>query len=418
MVDHAHHLLGRDAVGRQRRDERAGARADVDVELVDRAVDRQQVERAQRADLVDRAGEAAAAQHQRRLGLASPRRAACGWRSRRAAALEVDDLAHRAAKPTRRRRPSGRSDFRGRPRVSVPSVPRVMVRIAALACLAAGPARPRRRSRPGAPATARALAAQMRCGRAGPRARSPSTSTRAARSTRVRADTRRMPASVEKLYTVGRGAAPARRRRTARARACWPRPPPDAAGRRARRPLPARRRRPDVRRARRRAAWPSRSPTPGIVEVTGRVRGDESAFDARRGVPSSGFRLTSRRRPALGADLQPRPHRARARRYWQRRPARFAAAAFAKQLRSARRRRAPRRADRASRRRGGGARDRRGARRRSPTSLRLMNPPSDNFMAETLVKVLGARFGGVGQHGAGHARRARGARASSASRRR
>jgi hypothetical protein len=59
-VDDAHHLLGRDAVGRHRGDERARAGADVDVELVDRAVDGQQVERAQGADLVDAAGEAAA----------------------------------------------------------------------------------------------------------------------------------------------------------------------------------------------------------------------------------------------------------------------------------------------------------------------------------------------------------------------
>ena len=72
-VDGAHHLRGRHAVGRHRADERAGARADVDVEVVDRPVDRQQVERAQGADLVDAAGEAAAAQHERRLrALAAP----------------------------------------------------------------------------------------------------------------------------------------------------------------------------------------------------------------------------------------------------------------------------------------------------------------------------------------------------------
>ena len=64
VVDHPHHLLRRDAVGRQRGDQRARARADVDVELVDGPVDGQQVERAQRADLVDAAGEAAAAQHE------------------------------------------------------------------------------------------------------------------------------------------------------------------------------------------------------------------------------------------------------------------------------------------------------------------------------------------------------------------
>ena len=48
-------------------DERARARADVDVEVVDGPVDRQQIERAQRADLVDAAGEAAAAEHERGL---------------------------------------------------------------------------------------------------------------------------------------------------------------------------------------------------------------------------------------------------------------------------------------------------------------------------------------------------------------
>ena len=71
----------------------------------------------------------------------------------------------------------------------------------------------------------------------------------------------------------------------------------------------------------------------GIVAVTGRVRGDESAFDSRRGVPSSGFRLTWRGRPALRADVQPRPLRPRARRSG--RPGRRASppAAFAKQLR-------------------------------------------------------------------------------------
>ena len=62
-------------------DERAGARADVDVELVDGAVDRQQVERAQRADLVDAAGEAAAAEHQRRLRAALAGAAGSGLRS-------------------------------------------------------------------------------------------------------------------------------------------------------------------------------------------------------------------------------------------------------------------------------------------------------------------------------------------------
>ena len=87
VVDDPHHLLGRDPVGRQRGDQRAGAGADVDVELVDAAVDRQQVERAQRADLIDPAGEAAAAQHQRGAGLRA-RTALPG------PLLELDHLAH------------------------------------------------------------------------------------------------------------------------------------------------------------------------------------------------------------------------------------------------------------------------------------------------------------------------------------
>ena len=92
-VDDAHHLLGRDAVGRHRGDERARARADVDVEVVDRAVDGQQVERAQRADLVDAAGEAAAAEHERGLrALRAPRGLAAG--PVLGLRLELDDLAH------------------------------------------------------------------------------------------------------------------------------------------------------------------------------------------------------------------------------------------------------------------------------------------------------------------------------------
>ncbi len=92
-VDDPHHLLGADPVRRHRGDERARAGADVDVEVVDGAVDGQQVQRAQRADLVDAAGEAAAAKHERRLGalfappalLAGP---VLGLR------IELDDLAH------------------------------------------------------------------------------------------------------------------------------------------------------------------------------------------------------------------------------------------------------------------------------------------------------------------------------------
>ncbi len=63
----AHHLLGGDAVGAERRDERPGGGADVHVEVVDGGVHREQVERAQRPDLVHPPGEAPAAEHQGRL---------------------------------------------------------------------------------------------------------------------------------------------------------------------------------------------------------------------------------------------------------------------------------------------------------------------------------------------------------------
>ena len=67
LVEDPEHLLRRDAVRDHARHEGAGAGADVDVELVDRAVDGEQVERTQRAHLVDAAGEPAAAEDERSL---------------------------------------------------------------------------------------------------------------------------------------------------------------------------------------------------------------------------------------------------------------------------------------------------------------------------------------------------------------
>ena len=178
VVDHPHHLLGRDAVGGQRGDERAGARADVDVELVDRAVDRQQVERAQRADLVDGAGEAAAAQHQRGLRLArAPARLAPGavLRARfRAGVSSFTTLPMRALSLGNDPVGTASSDFRGAAG-SVPSVPRSMApdRRSRLPA-ARAPARRRLRGRAGrdGPGAGRADAPRGRgVGRAGGRSR-------------------------------------------------------------------------------------------------------------------------------------------------------------------------------------------------------------------------------------------------------
>jgi D-alanyl-D-alanine carboxypeptidase/D-alanyl-D-alanine-endopeptidase (penicillin-binding protein 4) len=214
----------------------------------------------------------------------------------------------------------------------------------------------------------------------------------------LRADTPRMPASVEKLYTsaatLRRLGASGRLETTALAEV-----EPDASGvvdgdlylRGGGDPTF------DVLDSNRLAQQVADA---GIVEVTGRVIGDESAFDTRRGVPSSAFRLTSEVGP-LSALTFNRGRTGRRAPYWQKRPANFAARAFTKQLRGlgvdidrrARRGRTP--ADAVPL----------GAWRSQPVTvlLRQMNQPSDNFMAEMLVKVLGARFGDAGTTAAGTA---------------
>jgi D-alanyl-D-alanine carboxypeptidase/D-alanyl-D-alanine-endopeptidase (penicillin-binding protein 4) len=138
----------------------------------------------------------------------------------------------------------------------------------------------------------------------------------------------------------------------------------------------------------------------GITRVTGKVYGDESYFDSLRGEPSSGYAWD----PFLEGDLSalafnrgetgresnpPTPHA----------PAAFAA----RQLRAA-----LRGAGVVVERGGGAATTPPGATKLtvalSPTIEQLLGltlPPSDNFFAETLLKGLGARFGGAGTTAAG-----------------
>jgi D-alanyl-D-alanine carboxypeptidase/D-alanyl-D-alanine-endopeptidase (penicillin-binding protein 4) len=138
----------------------------------------------------------------------------------------------------------------------------------------------------------------------------------------------------------------------------------------------------------------------GVTEVDGRVVGDESAWDGRRGGPASSYRtswwvgplsaltfnrgLTGRRRPVFQAS-----------------PPRYAAASFARELKRA-----------------GifvGRSARTGA---TPATARPLdawpsatiaqiaartNVPSDNFNAESLLKALGAEFGLSGSTGSGAA---------------
>ncbi|MEA2311398.1 MAG: hypothetical protein QOE28_1366 [Solirubrobacteraceae bacterium] len=133
----------------------------------------------------------------------------------------------------------------------------------------------------------------------------------------------------------------------------------------------------------------------GLAEVDGRVIGDETVFDGLRGPPSSGFGLSGDVGPLSALTFN---HGYDGRRF-QANPPLYAAKAFTRALRS----------------RGvivtGAART--GA---SPAGalalsawnspgieqlIAAMNVPSDNFYAETLIKALGASFGGLGSTSAG-----------------
>jgi D-alanyl-D-alanine carboxypeptidase/D-alanyl-D-alanine-endopeptidase (penicillin-binding protein 4) len=128
----------------------------------------------------------------------------------------------------------------------------------------------------------------------------------------------------------------------------------------------------------------------GITGITGRVIGDEFAWDTRRGVPSSGFALTSDV-GVLSALIANRGRTGKRAPYWQPRPAKFSANGFARQLRhlgvdvpgSTRRGRTPEDAQPVA------------AWRSASVSQLIgqMNPPSDNFMAEMFIKAIAVADG-------------------------
>jgi serine-type D-Ala-D-Ala carboxypeptidase/endopeptidase (penicillin-binding protein 4) len=138
--------------------------------------------------------------------------------------------------------------------------------------------------------------------------------------------------------------------------------------------------------------------TTGIRGVTGSVNGDESYFDSLRGEPASGYLPD----PDLEGELSALSFN-RGESGDERGPHALAAYA-ARQLRAALG------ADGVRAHSSGVASAPPGARvlatLRSPplrALLGLMLPPSDNFFAETLLKDLGARFGGAGSTAAGAA---------------
>ena len=137
----------------------------------------------------------------------------------------------------------------------------------------------------------------------------------------------------------------------------------------------------------------------GIHRVTGSIEGDESFFDSRRGEPSSGYAPD----PFLEGTLSGLAFNRGAvgRERGAHAPAAYAARALLGALKN----------DGVSiHGSSGAARTPAGATLlatvQSPTVAQLLNltlPPSDNFFAETLVKDLGASFGGAGTTAAGAA---------------
>jgi D-alanyl-D-alanine carboxypeptidase/D-alanyl-D-alanine-endopeptidase (penicillin-binding protein 4) len=136
----------------------------------------------------------------------------------------------------------------------------------------------------------------------------------------------------------------------------------------------------------------------GLRAVTGRVMGDESAFDGRRGPPSSGYRVSSDVGPLSALSFN-RGRTGKRRPYFQVSPALFAAQAFQRALR--------RRGIRVGRSAQTGDTPETAATLtewQSPTLAeiaRRTNVPSDNFMAETLIKTLGVRLRSEGSTAAG-----------------
>jgi serine-type D-Ala-D-Ala carboxypeptidase/endopeptidase (penicillin-binding protein 4) len=138
----------------------------------------------------------------------------------------------------------------------------------------------------------------------------------------------------------------------------------------------------------------------GITEVDGRVIGDETVFDGLRGPPSEGFSTSIWVGPLSALSFN-RGFTGRRRPLFQASPAKFAAQAFTRALR----------------RRGVTVRRSARAGATPATAVALagvgspalqnivasMNVPSDNFIAETLIKALGARFGVGGTTSAGAA---------------
>ncbi len=142
----------------------------------------------------------------------------------------------------------------------------------------------------------------------------------------------------------------------------------------------------------------------GITAVQGRIVGDESFFDSLRGTPATGYRRSFDVEGDLSALAYDRGFANIHGTAFQPRPALFAAQQFAGGLRASGVRLVGPRFPVSTGRTPGGAKVL--ASIQSPsiaTLIALTNAPSDNYLAETLLKDIGARLGGAGTTAAGAA---------------
>jgi len=141
----------------------------------------------------------------------------------------------------------------------------------------------------------------------------------------------------------------------------------------------------------------------GLTGVNGRIVGDESYFDSARGTPATGYGRSSDVEGELSALAYDRGFTNLHGTAFQSRPALFAAQSFASGLRAAGARLGPRFPISTGRTPGNATLL---ASVQSPplaTLIALTNAPSDNYLAETLLKDVGARLGGAGTTAAGAA---------------
>jgi D-alanyl-D-alanine carboxypeptidase/D-alanyl-D-alanine-endopeptidase (penicillin-binding protein 4) len=138
----------------------------------------------------------------------------------------------------------------------------------------------------------------------------------------------------------------------------------------------------------------------GLTRVTGRVVGDESRFDSLRGGPDSNYRTSVWVGPLSALSFNHGLFLGSRSRF-QRNPAYYAAKAFRRELKRAGIK--VKGAARAGIAPAGAATLGEWASERMSVLIRHTNRPSDNYMAETLLKDLGADFGSAGTTAAGTA---------------